>query len=113
DSKLSDKITFSSSNGIYRTYRQQVRGGAGQQAGHLLAALHHPTYLPLLNTDGTPARGSIYENIDNLTDTDITNISTTSIRYVGNQFAEFDILPGLKFKTSLGVDYNNYNEREF
>jgi TonB-linked SusC/RagA family outer membrane protein len=113
DSKLSDKITFSSSNGIYRTYRQQVRGGAGQQAGHLLAALHHPTYLPLLNVDGTPARGSIYENIDNLTNTDITNISTTSIRYVGNQFAEFDILPGLKFKTSLGVDYNNYNEREF
>lgn len=113
DSKLSDKITLGSSNGAYRTFRQQVRGGAGQQAGHLLAALHHPTYLPLLNTDGTPARGSIYENIDNLTNTDITNISTTSIRYIGNQFAEFDIIPGLKFRTSVGLDYNAYDEREF
>ena len=113
DSKLSDKITFGSSNGAYRTFRQQVRGGAGQQAGHLLAALHHPTYLPLLNADGTPARGSIYENIDNLTNTDITNISTTSIRYIGNQFAEFDIIPGMKFKTSVGLDYNAYDEREF
>ncbi|PSR54261.1 TonB-dependent receptor [Adhaeribacter arboris] len=113
DTKLSKKITFSSSNGAYRSFRQQVRGGAGQQAGHLLAALHHPTYLPLTNPDGTPARGSIYENIDNLTNTDITNISTRSIRYIGNQFVEVAILPGLRFKTSVGLDYNHYNEREF
>ncbi len=113
DARLTDKITFSSSNGVYRSFRQQVRGGAGQQAGHLLAALHHPTYLPLYNADGTPARGSLYENIDNLTNTDITNISTRSLRYIGNQYLEFDILPGLKFKTSVGLDYNNYNEREF
>lgn len=113
DAKLSTRVTFSSSNGIYRSFRQQVRGGAGQQAGHLLAALHHPTYLPLFNDDGTPARGSIYENIDNLTNTNITNISTKSLRYIGNQFIEIDIIPGLKFKSSVGLDYNNYNEREF
>jgi len=113
DSKLSDKFTLSSSNGIYRSFRQQVRGGAGQQAGHLLAALHHPTYLPLYNADGTRARGSIYENIDNLTDTEITNISTTSIRYVGNQAVEYKIIPGLTLKSSVGVDYDSYNEREF
>ncbi|MCW3093423.1 MAG: SusC/RagA family TonB-linked outer membrane protein [Ferruginibacter sp.] len=113
DAKLSRKITFSSSNGVYRSFRQQVRGGAGQQAGHLLAALHHPTYLPIFNADGTPARGSIYENIDNLTNTEITNISTKSLRYIGNQSVEFDIAPGLKFKTSVGMDYNNYHEREF
>jgi TonB-linked SusC/RagA family outer membrane protein len=113
DIKLSDKVTFGTSNTASRSFRQQVRGGAGQQAGHLLAALHHPTYLPITNADGTPARGSIYENIDNLTDTDITNISTESIRYIGNQYLEFAILPNLKFKTSLGLDYNLYNESEF
>ncbi|TXK49240.1 TonB-dependent receptor [Pontibacter qinzhouensis] len=113
DTKLSSKITFSSSNGVYRSFRQQVRGGAGQQAGHLLAALHHPTYLPLTNEDGTLARGSIYENIDNLTNTDVTNISTRSIRYIGNQFVEVHIVPGLRFKSSVGLDYNYYNEREF
>lgn len=113
DVKLTSKITFSSSNGVYRSFRQQVRGGAGQQAGHLLAALHHPTYLPLYNTDGTYAKGSLYENIDLLTNTDAVNISTKSLRYIGNQYLEFDILPGLKFKTSVGVDHNNYNEREF
>jgi TonB-dependent starch-binding outer membrane protein SusC len=113
DIKLAPKVVLSSSNGIYRSFRQQVRGGAGQQAGHLLAALHHPTYLPLYNADGTPARGSIYENIDNLTNTDIVNISTKSLRYIGNQYLEFEIIPGLKFKTSAGLDYNSYDEREF
>ncbi|MDO9373342.1 MAG: TonB-dependent receptor [Ferruginibacter sp.] len=113
DAKLSSRIVFSSSNGIYRSFRQQVRGGAGQQAGHLLAALHHPTYLPLYNADGTAARGSIYENIDNLTNTDITNISTKSLRYIGSQYIEVDLMPGLKFKSSVGLDYNNYNESEF
>ena len=47
DAKLSPKVSFSSSNSVGRSFRQQVRGGAGQEAGHLLAALHHPTYMPL------------------------------------------------------------------
>jgi TonB-linked SusC/RagA family outer membrane protein len=113
DVKLSKDITFSSSNGVYHSFRQQVRDGAGQAAGHLLAALHSPTYLPIFNPDGTLARGSLYENVENLINTDITNISTTSTRYIGNQFVEVKILPGLKFKTSVGLDYDNYKEGEY
>jgi TonB-linked SusC/RagA family outer membrane protein len=113
DIKLSDNITFGSSNGVYHTFRQQVRDGAGQAAGHLLAALHSPTYLPIYNPDGTLARGSLYENVENLINTDITNISTNSTRYVGNQYLEIKLLPGLKFKTSVGLDYDNYKEGEY
>lgn len=113
DAKLSDRVTYSSSNGVYRTFRQQVRGGAGQEAGHLLAALHHPTYFPIYNADGTPNRGSIYENIDLLTNTDVIDINTTSLRYIGNQFVDVNILPNLKFRTSVGLDYNNYRESEY
>ena len=113
DTRLSERITFSSSNGVYQTFRQQVRGGAGQDAGHLLAALHSPTYLPIYNPDGTLARGSLYENVINLTNTEAVDISTRSIRYIGNQFIEARILPGLLFKTSVGLDYNNYNEQEY
>jgi TonB-linked SusC/RagA family outer membrane protein len=113
DAKLNEYVTLSSSNGAYHSFRQQARGGDGQQASYMLAMLHHPTYLPLYNADGTKARGSIYENIDNLINTDISNISTTSSRYVGNQFVEIKLLPELKFKSSIGLDYNVYNEREF
>jgi TonB-linked SusC/RagA family outer membrane protein len=113
DAKLSDHVLLGSSNGVYRSFRQQVRGGAGQEAGHLLSALHHPTYFPLTYPDGTPSRGSIYESILNLVNTDIADINSKSIRYLGNQFLEVNIIPGLKFKTSFGLDYNSYNESEY
>ncbi|TFF36940.1 SusC/RagA family TonB-linked outer membrane protein [Mucilaginibacter psychrotolerans] len=113
DIKLSKYLTFGSSNGVYHSIRQQVRDGAGQAAGHLLAALHSPTYLPIYNPDGTLARGSLYENVENLINTDITDISTNSTRYVGNQFLEVKLLTGLKFKTSVGLDYDLYKEGEY
>jgi len=113
ETKLSKRLTFGSINGVYRTFRQQIRGGAGQEGGHLLAALHAPTYQPIYNPDGTYARPSLYENIDILTNTDLYNINTTSIRYVGNQFLEAEIIKDLKFRTSFGLDYNHYREKEF
>lgn len=113
ETKLSKKLTFGSINGIYRTFRQQVRGGAGQEGGHLLAALHAPTYQPIYNPDGTYARPSLYENVDILTNTDLYNINTTSIRYVGNQFLEWEIIKDLKVRSSFGLDYNHYREKEF
>ncbi len=36
-----------------------------------------------------------------------------NVRVFGNAYAEFDILEGLTAKTSLGIDYNNYNVRTF
>ncbi|MEJ0029176.1 MAG: TonB-dependent receptor [Bacteroidota bacterium] len=41
------------------------------------------------------------------------NVHTTSLRYIGNLFVEAEILPDLKFKSSWGADYNNYNESEY
>lgn len=113
DTKLRENITFGSVNGLYRSFRQQVRGGAGQEGGHLLAALHAPTYQPIYNEDGTYARPSLYENIDILTNTDLFDINTTSLRYVGSQYLEAELWKDLKFRTSVGFDYNNYVEREF
>ena len=62
---------------------------------------------------GIPIRPSIYENIDLLTNTDAVNISTISIRYLGNHSLEWEIIKNLKLKSSVGLDYNDYREREF
>lgn len=113
DNKLNDKLTLSSSNNGTYSFRQQARAGSGQEASYMLAILHHPTYLPLYNSDGKKLRGSIYENVDNLIDLDVTNISTRSIRYLGNQFLEYKIIPGLTLRSSVGLDFNLYNEREY
>ena len=36
-----------------------------------------------------------------------------NVRVFGNAYAEFDIIEGLTAKTSVGIDYNNFNVRAF
>jgi TonB-linked SusC/RagA family outer membrane protein len=48
--------------------------------------------------------GDLWRNKDN---------SQKDVRIFGNAYAEVDILEGLMAKTSFGIDYNNYNFRNY
>lgn len=111
DQKVNDWIQVGSSNSITRSFRNQGRAGDGPAGGLLQSALHTPTYLPETNADGTPARWAGFDNLQVL----INNykVHTTSLRYIGNLYVDADILPSLKFHSSFGIDYNNYNESEY
>jgi TonB-dependent starch-binding outer membrane protein SusC len=41
------------------------------------------------------------------------DFSQNTIRGLGNLYAEYEILDGLKFKTSLGLEYNNFDQNLF
>lgn len=111
DQKVGDKVQVGFSNSISRSLRNQARAGDGPQGGLLQSALHTPTYLPENNPDGTPARYAGFDNLDVL----LTNydVQTKSLRYVGNLFADIEILPSLKFRTSFALDYDHYDESEY
>ncbi len=111
DQKIGDHVQVGTSNSIYRTYRNQARSGDGPQGGLLQSSLHTPTYLPELNPDGTPARYAGFDNLQVLIDN--YDVHSTSLRYIGNIYAEAEILPDLKFRTSWSLDYNNYDESEY
>jgi TonB-linked SusC/RagA family outer membrane protein len=111
DQQVNDKVLVSTSNSFTRTYRDQGRAGDGPQGGLLQAALHTPTYLSPLNETGQPVGRAGFDNLTSLIDN--YNVHTTSLRYIGNVFVEAEILPNLKFKSSWGADYNNYNESEY
>ncbi|MEI9920183.1 MAG: TonB-dependent receptor [Bacteroidota bacterium] len=111
DQHVNDKIIVGVSNAFTRTYRNQGRAGDGPQGGLLQAALHTPTYLSPTNDQGVLVGRAGFDNLTLLIDN--YNVHTTSLRYIGNLFAEAEILPNLKFKTSWGADYNNYNESEY
>lgn len=111
DHKISDRVQVGVSNGVTRSYRNQARAGDGPQGGLLQSALHTPTYLPETNADGTPARWAGFDNLQVLLDN--YDVNTVSLRYIGNLYAEAEILPDLKFRTSWSVDYNNYDESEY
>jgi TonB-linked SusC/RagA family outer membrane protein len=111
DQHINDKVTFGVSNAFTRTYRNQGRAGDGPQGGLLQAALHTPTYLSPTNDQGQLVGRAGFDNLTLLIDN--YNVGTTSLRYIGNVFAEAEILPNLKFRSSWGADYNNYNEQEY
>lgn len=111
DQKLSDKISLSLSNSISRTFRNQARVGDGPNGGMLQAALHTPTYLPKVNSDGSPARWAGFDNLDVLIN--YTDINTTSYRYIGNLKGTVQILENLKFSSSWSIDFNDYNEFQY
>lgn len=111
DSKLSDKVQIGLSNLISRSYRSQLRDGNGPDAGIFQSALQTPSYLPTNDSAGNPLRWANFDNTQVLVDNPAQ--STTSVRYIGNFYLDAEILPRLKFRSSWGLDYNNYKESEY
>jgi TonB-linked SusC/RagA family outer membrane protein len=111
DQKISDKIQIGVSNSFARTFRNQARAGDGPAGGLLQAALHTPTYLSPTNEKGELVGRAGFDNVTLLLQN--YDVKSVSLRYIGNLYAEADILPNLKFRTSWGLDYNNYDENEY
>ena len=111
DQKISDKVTVGTSNAFSRSYRNQARPANGGNGTLLQASLNIPTYLPIFAADGTPLKWVNFDNIDVLTST--VNLWSTSLHYISNAYVDVDILKNLKFHSSIGIDYNNYEENEY
>lgn len=111
DQKVTDWLQVGTSNNFSRTYRKQGRAGDGPDGGLLQSALHTPTYLPPFDSTGKPLNYAGFDNLSILIE--YYDVHTISLRYIGNFYAEAQLLPGLKFRTSWSLDYNNYNESQY
>lgn len=111
EQKISEKVRLGVNNSISRSFRNQARAGDGPQGGMFQTALLVATYLPKVNADGTPAKWGPWDNLDVLLNN--YDVTTKNSRYIGNAYLDVDIIPGLKFRTSFGVDYNDYKEAEY
>ena len=111
DARLNNWATIGVSNLISRTHRTQLRDGNGPEAGIFQSALQTPSYLPTNLPNGAPARWANFDNTEVL----VTNPAqwTNSLREIGNLYLDAQITPKLKFHSSIGVDYDNYNEIEY
>ncbi len=112
DQQVNDKVTIGVSNTVSRSLRNSVGAGDGAQGNILSSAtLVQATYQPIFNPDGTPSLAGNRDNVEVLLqDTDIKFIS---LRYIGNLYADVQILPNLKFRTSWSLDHNNYDEKGY
>lgn len=99
------------SNSFSRTYRNEGRAGDGPAGGLLQAALHTPTLLSPYDANGQLVERASFDNVQLLIGN--YDVNSTSLRYIGNLYGDVQLLPNLKFRTSFGVDYNNYDESEY
>ncbi|WP_052732880.1 SusC/RagA family TonB-linked outer membrane protein [Hymenobacter terrenus] len=111
DQQLSDKVQIGVSNSFSRTYRNEGRAGDGPAGGLLQAALHTPTLLSPYDANGQLVGRASFDNVELLLKN--YDVNSTSLRYIGNLYGDIQLLPTLKFRTSFGVDYNSYDEKEY
>ncbi|HTR30220.1 MAG TPA: SusC/RagA family TonB-linked outer membrane protein [Puia sp.] len=111
DVRLNDWVSFGVSNLISRTHRTQLRDGNGPEAGIFQSALQTPSYLPTTLPSGAPARWANFDNTEVL----VSNPAqwTNSLRDIGNLYLDAQITPQIKFHSTVGIDYDNYNEIEY
>ncbi len=111
DHKINDRVSIGTSNTLSRSYRDQARPANGGNGTLLQASLNIPTYLPIFDDKGTPLKWVNFDNIATLTSK--VNLWSTSLHYIGSTYVDVDILKNLKFRSTVSVDYNNYDENEY
>lgn len=111
DQKIGQHVTVGTGNTLSLSKRDQARPANGGNGTLLQASLNIPTYLPIFSESGVPLKWVNFDNIDVLTST--VNLWSNSYHYVGNIYLTADLFKILKFHSSLGVDYNNYEENEY
>jgi TonB-linked SusC/RagA family outer membrane protein len=111
DQKVGERFQIGFSNLFTRSFRHQVRAGNGPDAGIFQSALQTPSYLPTNDANGNPVRWANFDNTQVLVENPAQ--TTASLRYIGNVYAEADLLKNLRFRTTLGADYNHYRASEY
>ncbi len=111
DQKVNDKFKVGSSNALSRTGRNQARAGDGPRGGLLQTALHTPTYLSPYNDDGVPVGRAGFDNLTLLLEN--YDIGSSSLRYIGNVYGEYQLTPTIKLRSTFSLDHNIYDEHEY
>lgn len=111
DQKLSDHITLGVSNSFSKSHRDQARPANGGNGTLLQASLNIPTYLPVFDEVGTPLKWVNFDNIYTLTSNQ--NLWSDSYHYIGNGSLDVSFSSKLKFRSTIGLDFNQYNEHEW
>lgn len=101
DNYLTDKLKIGTSINFTRSQRK-LSGSDNNPTGVINSALFPRSYLPIYNADGTYARYGSFDNHLAL----IENLDNNAVgwRTIGNIFGEYNIIPGLKLRSSWSID---------
>lgn len=107
DFAASDKINIGTSILISRNFRNRVRND-NNIFGAIGAAYFLPTNEPIFQPDGSYTKFSIFENPKAAVDE--VDIGMLTNRILASVYADYEIAPGLIFRSTWSLDYNNVKE---
>ncbi len=112
DHQISNKVKVGLSLGLTRSLQNRIQND-NNIFGVLSTAVLLGSHIPAFNPDGTYARDP-NASVDNpLAVSREPLISAVTNRMLGNTYVEYEILKGLTFKSSLGLDFIAFRDRTF
>ncbi|RDV15643.1 TonB-dependent receptor [Pontibacter diazotrophicus] len=112
DHSISDKIRVGTSLGISRSVNSRIQNDNNIN-GVVSTALLVASDIPVYREDGTYAKDPGASTENPVAAAVEPTLSAISARVIGNTFAEWDILPSLRFRTTFGIDYLTFREEDF
>ncbi len=107
---LTHQLKIGESINITRTWRNPSSNDNNPQ-GVINSALFTRSYEPIYNANGTYARYGSFDNAEALIK--YLHNNATGWRTIGNVYAEYAILPELKLRSSISIDYNDEYENDY
>ncbi|WP_340106334.1 SusC/RagA family TonB-linked outer membrane protein [Rhodohalobacter sp. 8-1] len=110
DILASEKLTFGTSTTYSFSNRNRARNN-DNITGVLGGVYFIPSNLPVYDSDGNYTKFSIFENPVAAANEVDFNMDVN--RLIGNVFADYEFLPGLTFRSSWSLDYNQIKEDRY
>lgn len=110
DNNLTTKLKVGTSINLTRSQRNLSSNDNNPQ-GVINSALFPRSYLPVFNADGSYARYGSFDN--HLALIRYLNNDAVGWRTIGNVFAEYTFIPGLKLRSSWSLDNGSEYENDY
>ena len=109
DHTLNNRIRFGTNLSLSRSVNDRVPGDNAFTNPLQLNAI--PPLHAIYGADGKYNPNTLYYNV--LIEQGASENLATTYRSISNVFGEVNILPGLMFRSQVGLDWNNLQERQF
>ncbi len=112
DFKVSDKLTIGQNISFTNGKNNRINAGGTGNLSLVQSILVRPPIYSLTYPDGSPINYFNGKRNPVGMAEECTHLNVSN-RIIGNQYLEYDIIEGLMFRTSIGIDYITMKEDEF
>ncbi|GAB4021043.1 TonB-dependent receptor [Spirosoma koreense] len=117
DHKATDRLSFGTNLTLSRAFNKRVKGDNFLDGVYSGAVKSLPYYSPYdeqgnLYTPSSPEYPG-FPNFNPVAQAVLPRFNTYTVKVLGGLYAEYEIIPNLRFRSKVSIDYNNVTEDNF